>query len=87
MTSDPLESCLIRSLSVTGRPFLSHMTYGAGSPPTEHVSTTRSATVTAFLPGGVRISGGTENIIDNYVYNGLHVFTAWTLREQYSITE
>ena len=60
MTRDPLSSWRILSLSWTWRPFFIQITRGGGSPPTEQVSTTRSATVTALLPGGERIWGGTE---------------------------
>jgi hypothetical protein len=60
ITRDPFFSCLILSLSLTGRSFFIHITSGGGSPPTEHVRITLSAIVTALLPGDANISGGTE---------------------------
>ena len=60
MTSEPLSSCTIRSLSSTGRPFFVHLMSGLGSPPTEQVSITWSATLTVASLSGTDTWGGTE---------------------------
>ena len=59
MTREPLSSCTIRSLSSTGRPFFVHLMSGLGSPPTEQVSITWSATLTVASLSGTDTWGGT----------------------------
>ena len=60
MTREPLTSCWILPSRGTGRPFFVHSMLGAGSPPTEQLSTTLSERLTACLSCGISTLGGTE---------------------------